>query len=80
MLNDATFDGPPLVINTPDGMLYRKYNYKLCEAIDLLKLSIVLGDMVESGHLHPQLAKIYKAQTEGLLQAIRSENNRAFGV
>jgi len=80
LLETATFGGPPLIMGTPDGDAHRKYNYKLCGAIDIQKLSVIFEEMIKNGYLHPKLAKIYKAQAESLLAALLSENNRAFDV
>lgn len=59
--------------------LYRQYNYDLCTAVDLTKLSIILEKMVSSGHMNKQMAVLYKEQGAVLLNLLRSENNRAFG-
>lgn len=53
----------------------RRINYELCKAIDPMKISLVLKEMVEVG-MEPQLAKIYETQANALLAALRSENNR----
>lgn len=53
-------------------------NFKLCNAIDLTKMGIVLDELVKAG-MHPNLATLYKAQADSLLQLMRSENNRIHG-
>jgi hypothetical protein len=55
-----------------------KINFKLCNAIDLTTMGIVLDELVKAG-MHPNLAKLYKAQAESLLSLLRSENNRIHG-
>lgn len=57
------------------GSKHRELNYKICAAIDPIKMSIVLDELVKEG-MEPAMAKIFKAQADGLLAAIRSENNR----
>lgn len=52
-----------------------RINFKLCNAIDLTTMSIVLDELVAAG-MHPNLARLYKAQADALLQQLRSENNR----
>jgi hypothetical protein len=54
---------------------HRELNYKICTAIDLTKVSIVIRKLVEEG-MEPELAKIFETQAEVLLAALRSENNR----
>lgn len=63
----------------PEDAQHRRFNYELCEAIDTLKLGIVLDRMVEAGKLHPRLAELYRGQAGCLLALLRSENNRAHG-
>lgn len=57
------------------GDRHRELNYKICMAIDLLKIGIVLDEMVAEG-MEPEFVEIFKAQADGLLAAMRSENNR----
>lgn len=61
-----------------DNDLFRARNYKLCTAIDMIKLGIVLQEMVDSGDLDERLANAYREQASGLLQVMRIENNRVF--
>lgn len=70
--------GVNLVGNTPDGELYAHRNYRLCRAIDMTSLSVVLDDMVKTGHLSRRLSDAFKAQAGGLLATMCSENNRSF--
>ena len=74
-------DGQGVAIEGPPDFValgkHRKRNYDICTALDMIKLSIVLDEMVEDG-MHPQLARIYKMQGSSLLAALRSENNRTF--
>lgn len=61
------------------GDQHRRFNYDLCTAVDLIKLGVALEKMVKAGRLDPRVADIYKKIAEGLLAALRSENDRAFG-
>lgn len=70
--------GVCLVRNRPDGELHAERNMSLCCALDMTKLSIVIGDMVRTGHLSPRLAEAFHAQASGLLAIMLSENNRSF--
>jgi hypothetical protein len=70
--------GVNLVRNRPDGELHAERNFQLCRAIDMTSLSVVLDDMVKTGHLSPRLADAFKAQAGGLLAVMCSENNRSF--
>lgn len=54
---------------------HRELNYKICTAVDLTKMTIVLSEMVKDG-MEPELAEIFKAQSYVLLASIQSENNR----
>ena len=74
---DARFNEDLCGTDDEAGRAHRQRNYELCDALDMIKLSVALDDMVEDG-LHPQLAKIYKMQGAALLAALRSENNRTF--
>jgi len=57
------------------GDKQHEINYKICNAIDPLKLHGVLKALLAEG-MHENLAVIFEAQAEGLLAAIRTENNR----
>lgn len=67
-----------LVRMTPDGDLHARRNFDLCRAVDMTALSIVLGDMVKTGHISHRQAEAYKAQAEGLLATLLAENHRSF--
>ena len=54
---------------------HRKINYEICDAMDPTKFGIVLEQMVRAG-MDPGMADIYEAQFQGLLAAVRTENNR----
>jgi hypothetical protein len=54
---------------------HREINYKICTAIDLTKVSIVINKMVQEG-MEPELAEIFEAQAGVLVASLRTENNR----
>ena len=66
---------PAYAVSKNIGDRHRELNYKICTVIDLLKITIVLDEMVKDG-MEPNLAKIFKAQSDSLLAALLSENNR----
>ena len=70
--------GVNLVRMTPDGDLHAQRNYKLCRAVDMIGLRIVLDDMVKTKHLSPQLAEAFAQQAQGLLATMLAENHRSF--
>jgi hypothetical protein len=70
--------GVNLIRNTPDGELHAERHMALCRAIDMMKLSIVLGDMVRSGQISQLQANAFDAQAGGLLATLLSENARSF--
>ena len=57
-----------------DGQ-HRELNFKICTAVDLTKVSIVIEQLERIGML-PETGKILKQQAEVLLASILSENNR----
>jgi hypothetical protein len=59
--------------------LYRGINYRICTALDILKLDMVLEEMVVSAGLHPTEAQTFLIQAKALLASIRQANDRAFG-
>lgn len=56
---------------------HREINYKLCAALDLTLISIVLDRMVEEG-MDKGLAMMYENQCSELIAALRAENNKLF--
>ncbi len=56
--------------------LYRRRNYDICMAVDLIKLGIVLEEMVTSEDLSQKKADSFKTIAQGLLQLIRQENDK----
>lgn len=54
---------------------HRAINYEICTAMDSIRFGIVLQKMVEQG-MSPEMVAIYEAQFQGLLAAVRTENNR----
>lgn len=54
---------------------HSELNYKICNAMDPIKFDIVLKQMVDQG-MDPEMVAIFDAQFQGLLAAIRAENNR----
>jgi hypothetical protein len=58
---------------------HRGINYRICTALDILKLDMVLDEMVASAGLHPTEARTFLIQAKALLASIRQANDRAFG-
>lgn len=59
--------------------LQRKRQFELCRAVDTTNLACVLGDMVDSGHMLPEMRDMFMLQA-GLLRAqMVTENNRSLG-
>lgn len=54
---------------------YAQRNFKICRAVDLLKVGIVLDDMIEAG-LPRNQARAFKQAAESLLALMQTENNR----
>lgn len=57
---------------------YRQYNFDLCRALDMTKLSCVLGDMVENRWIDRRVAELFHLQAGALLAMMTSENNRLY--
>jgi len=70
--------GVNLVRNTPDGELHAARHYKLCRAIDMTALAVVLNEMVETGFISRRQADAFDAQAGGLLATMLAENARSF--
>lgn len=60
--------------------LRRRLNYRICTALDLTSLGVVLDEMVAEGVLHPAVAKTFSHQASALLTSLRNANHQAFGV
>lgn len=69
LINDAHGD------NENKHAKHRDINFKICSAMDGTKFGIVLQEMVDQG-MRPEMVAIYEAQFQGLLAAVRTENNR----
>jgi hypothetical protein len=54
---------------------HREINYKICTAIDLTKVDIVIRKLVEEG-MEPGMAEIFRTQADVLVASLRTENNR----
>ena len=78
-VHDA-FSPDTTCIGKPLDDLYRRFNFELCRAIDMTKLSCVLGEMVERGWMDGRLAELFHLQASTLLAQLTSENNRALGA
>jgi hypothetical protein len=57
---------------------YRQFHYDLCQGINMTRVSIALGQMVEAGVLDKRMAELFHMQAASLLALMTSENNRAF--
>lgn len=79
MLLDVRFSGRVHLQGDPLDDAHLKRNFDLCRAVDLTKLSIVLGDLVAAGMPQGQ-AECFKAGADALLQLMRTENNRLWAA
>ena len=70
--------GVNLVRMTPDGDLHAERNMDLCRAMDMTKLSIVLGAMADTGHISRRQAETFRIQASALLATMLTENHRSF--
>ena len=72
----AAFEPETVTLGRDDQ--YREFRFDLCRAIDMTKVSIVLGKMVEAGVLDKRMAELFHGQASTLLALMVSENNRSF--
>lgn len=56
--------------------LFRNRNYRICTAIDMISLGVVLEEMEKSGDLSEQKSKHFQSIASSLLQLIRFENDK----
>ncbi len=66
-------------MGTPEDDLHKKRHFDICRAVNMTNLSVVLGEMVESGHLDKRMASHFKDQVGVTLALILTENNRIHG-
>lgn len=64
----------PTELNEDEIM--RSFQYRICTAIDLIKLGTVLTDMMVLGGLDPQLNKAFHDSASALLKIILHEKDK----
>jgi hypothetical protein len=60
--------------------LHLRLNFRICTALDMIKVGMILDEMVAENVLHPNAAKTFHAQATALLASLRNVNNQAFGL
>lgn len=56
--------------------LYRKRNYKICTALDMTKLGIILSEMESTGDITNEEKRAFRLMGASLLYMIRNANDR----
>lgn len=56
----------------------RSINYRLCTALDMTKLGIVLDEMVAEHVITPEERRCFHVQAAGLLASMRNANQKAW--
>lgn len=75
MLQPAYFVDRPITHGKPEDDAYARRNYDICQAVNLLKVGIVLDALVAAG-MPKEQADCFDASARALLQLMRTENNR----
>lgn len=70
--------GVNLVRNTPHGEQHAKWHMRLCRAVDMTSLAVVLNEMVTANHISRRQADAFEAQAGGLLATMLAECARSF--
>jgi hypothetical protein len=63
----------------PQVELHGCFDYRICDAINLSRLSALLQEMINKGVLHPIEARTFQVQASCLVVSLRSANNRSIG-
>lgn len=69
-----------MTLGSPFDDRYRKFHYDLCQGINMTRVSIALGQMVEAGVMDKRVAELLHLQAASLLAMMTTENNRSFAV
>lgn len=69
-----------VTMNREPDDTYRRFNFDLCRALDMTKMSIVLGRMAEQGWLDVREVELFHMQAAALLAQLTTANNRAFAA
>lgn len=56
--------------------LYRERNYKICTALDMTKLGIILEEMESTGDITTEERRAFRLMGASLLFMIRNANDR----
>lgn len=69
-----------MTLGKPFDDRHRKFHYDLCQGINMTRVSIALGQMVEAGVMDKRVAELLHLQAASLLAMMTTENNRSFAA